>query len=97
MRESSFRISCAGTYSGQHATAAACNQHLYVQITDPAATLSSVGIANGDSLTVRQAAAPAEPPAATPAASGAAAGLGLEAVEAAAAAAGGDGYAMVRR
>eukprot|EP00883_Tetradesmus_obliquus_P014352 jgi/Sobl393_1/7395/SZX61668.1 len=65
-----------------------------LQITDPAATLSSVGIANGDSLTVRQAAAPAEPPAATPAASGAAAGLGLEAVEAAAAAAGGDGYAM---
>jgi hypothetical protein len=54
---------------GQQATTAACNRPFPVQVTDPSATISSVGIANGDSLTVRQAAAPAPAaPAATPAA-----------------------------
>jgi hypothetical protein len=79
---------CARHDPGQQATAAACNRLLYAQVNDPSATISSIGLANGDSITVRQAAAPE--PVSVAAASAAAPGL-----EASAAAANGDGYAMV--
>ncbi|KAF6257886.1 hypothetical protein COO60DRAFT_1175084 [Scenedesmus sp. NREL 46B-D3] len=78
-----------------------------LQISDPSATISSVGIANGDSLTVREASAPAAaPPAAAPAAAPPAAApaavppapvpaaAGAAALDAGAGAVNGDGFAL---